>query len=189
MARRVDPADHLVWMDLEMTGLDVEREVIVEVATLITDAQLEPIAEGPDIVIGAPEELIAGMAPVVRDMHAKSGLTEEIRNSTVTVAEAEEQTLAFIKEHCPKKGAHPLCGNSIATDRRFLIAHMPRIVGHLSYRMVDVSSIKELCRRWYPKAYMGRPRKGEGHRAMADIRESLAELRYYRKVLFVSEDV
>lgn len=188
MARRVDPADHLVWMDLEMTGLDVEREVIVEVATLITDAQLEPVAEGPDIVIGAPEELLAGMVPVVREMHAKSGLTEEIRASTVTLEEAQAQTLAFIKEHCPKPRAHPLCGNSIATDKRFLLRYMTDIIDHLSYRMVDVSSIKELCRRWYPKAYMGRPRKGEGHRALADIRESVAELRYYRTAVFVSED-
>jgi oligoribonuclease len=187
VARRADAADHLVWMDLEMTGLDVEREVIVEVATLITDANLDLIAEGPDIVIQAPESALENMVPIVREMHAKSGLTEEIRASTTTLDEAEDRTLAFIREHCPKAGQHPLCGNSIATDRRFLLRYMPRIVEHLSYRMVDVSSVKELCRRWYPKAYVERPRKGEGHRALADIRESIEELRYYRRTVFVPE--
>jgi oligoribonuclease len=183
---RTSPKSHrLVWLDLEMTGLDPDSCVVVEIATIVTDAELNVVAEGPDLVIHATDEQLAAMAPVVQEMHARSGLTPEIRASELTVADAEEQTLAFIREHCPKKGQHPLCGNSIGTDRRFLARHMPQIEEHLSYRSVDVSTIKELARRWYPKRYRDRPRKAEGHRALADIRESIEELRYWRSSVFV----
>lgn len=178
-------AHRLVWIDLEMTGLDAETCVIVEIATIVTDGDLNIIAEGPELVLHATDEQLAAMVPVVQEMHTRSGLLPEIQASTLTVAEAEEQTLAFIREHCSKKGAHPLCGNSIGTDRRFLLRYMPSIENHLSYRSVDVSTIKELARRWYPDLYQSRPRKGEGHRALADIRESIVELRHWRAAVFI----
>ncbi len=184
MPRKSPKSQRLVWLDLEMTGLDPQRCVIVEIATIVTDADLEVVAEGPELVIHATEQDLLAMAPIVQEMHTRSGLIPEIRASTLTVAEAEEQTLAFIREHCPRKGRYPLCGNSIGTDRRFLVRHMPRIEDHLSYRSVDVSTIKELARRWYPVRYRDRPRKTEGHRALADIRESVAELRYWRGAVF-----
>jgi len=185
MSATSSKALRLVWIDLEMTGLDPQTCVIVEIATIVTDADLNVIAEGPDLVLHATDEQLASMVPVVHEMHRRSGLTAAIRESTVTVAEAEAQTLAFIREHCSKKGAHPLCGNTIGTDRQFLARHMRQIVDHLSYRTIDVSTIKELARRWYPARYQKRPRKGEGHRALKDIRESIVELRHWRESVFL----
>lgn len=175
----------LAWMDLEMTGLDPDRHVIVEIATLITDDELELVAEGPDLVIHQPPEALALMDDFVRDMHTRSGLLEQIQTSTVTPEQAAAETLAFLKKHIPEPGTVPLCGNSIGTDRRFLARWFPEIENYLHYRSVDVSTIKELARRWYPDALAGAPKKARGHRALDDIRESLEELRYYRKVLFV----
>ena len=174
----------LAWMDLEMTGLDVDKDVIVEIATLITDDDLNIIAEGPDLVLGAPEEALAGMDEVVVNMHTKSGLLEAIKGSKVTVAEAEAVTLEFLKKHSPEPNKLPLCGNSIGTDRRFLLRYMPSIEDHLHYRCIDVSTIKELARRWYPAAYKAAPEKAKGHRALDDIVESVAELRHYREHMF-----
>ena len=171
-------------MDLEMTGLDPARDVIVEIATLVTDDQLEIVAEGPDLVLGAPAEALAGMEEVVRTMHTTSGLLEAIAASTVTLEDAGRQTLEFICAHAPEPRTVPLCGNSIGTDRRFLAAHLPAIENHLHYRSVDVSTVKELAKRWYPKEVAHAPRKSGGHRAMDDIRESVAELRYYRDTIF-----
>lgn len=173
-----------MWMDLEMTGLDPVECVIVEIATIVTDSNLDVIAEGPELVIHATEDELARMVPVVQRMHQKSGLTARVRASRVTIAEAEAQTLAFVKKHCAQKGMHPLCGNSIGTDRRFVATYMPRLDRHLSYRSIDVSSIKELAKRWYPEPYEKRPEKQKGHRALADVRESIAELRYWREAVF-----
>lgn len=180
--------DKLIWMDLEMTGLDPEKDVIVEIAVLITDSDLEPVGEGLDIVIHQPAELLAGMEDVVRDMHARSGLTDAVLASTVTLEEATEQALAMIRAQVPTIRTAPLCGNSIATDRSFLVKYMPEIDKHLHYRMIDVSSIKELARRWHPKIYRKAPTKGGGHRALADILESVEELRYYRSAMFVQPE-
>jgi oligoribonuclease len=174
----------LVWMDLEMTGLDPGRDVIVEIATLVTDDDLEIVAEGPDLVVHATDDQLAGMDQVVIDMHTRSGLLEAIKASTMTLEEAGRQTLAFIKEHVPEVRTVPLCGNSIGTDRRFLAAYLPEIEDHLHYRSIDVSTIKELARRWYPEAVAKAPGKAGGHRAMDDIRESVAELRYWRDSVF-----
>jgi oligoribonuclease len=183
-ARRPKKGHRLVWIDCEMTGLDENRCVLLEIATIVTESDLTVLAEGPDLVIRATDEELAAMPPVVRAMHAKSGLTERARKSKVTLAEAEEATLDFIRRHCRTKGIHPLCGNSIATDRRFLARYMPRVDRHLSYRMVDVSTVKELARRWYPGAFARRPEKRKGHRALADIRESIEELRWWRESVF-----
>lgn len=177
----------LVWMDLEMTGLDPARHVIVEIATIVTDDHLEVVAEGPDLVVHQPPEALAAMEDVVREMHTASGLLAAIEASTTTLEEAGEATLAFIKEHVPEPRTVPLCGNSIGTDRRFLARWFPEIENYLHYRSVDVSTIKELARRWYPDLLAGAPKKARGHRALDDIRESLEELRYYRKVLFVPQ--
>ena len=174
----------LVWMDLEMTGLDPDRHVIVEIATVVTDDQLEIVAEGPDLVIHATPEELEGMDDVVREMHTKSGLLTQIEASTVTLEDAGAATLEFIRAHCPTPRTVPLGGNSIGTDRRFLARHLPAIEAHLHYRSIDVSTVKELCRRWYPAAYEKRPSKDTVHRALDDIRESLAELRYYREAVF-----
>lgn len=174
----------LVWMDLEMTGLDPAQDVIVEIATIVTDDELEIVAEGPDLVVHQPPEALAGMDPVVVDMHTSSGLLSAIAASTVSLEEAGAATLAFIREHVPEAGTVPLCGNSIGTDRRFLAIHLPEIEAHLHYRSVDVSTIKELTRRWYPGALEGVPRKATAHRALDDIRESIAELRWYRAHVF-----
>ena len=172
-------------MDLEMTGLDIRRHVIVEIATLITDDDLAIVAEGPDLVVHQPAEKLALMDEVVRDMHERSGLLAAIETSTLSLEDAAAQTLAFLREHLPEPGAVPLCGNSIGTDRRFLSAHLPEIEDHLNYRSVDVSTIKELVRRWYPGVLAAAPRKAGGHRALDDIRESIEELRYYRGVVFI----
>jgi oligoribonuclease len=171
-------------MDLEMTGLDPTTDVIVEIASLVTDDDLEIVAEGPDLVVHQPAEVLARMEKVVREMHTRSGLLAAIEASTLTLAEAGEQTLAFVKEHVPQPRTVPLCGNSIGTDRRFLARWLPAIEAYLHYRSIDVSTIKELARRWYPGALAGAPAKVERHRALGDIRESVAELRYYRSAVF-----
>ncbi|GIF40951.1 oligoribonuclease [Actinoplanes xinjiangensis] len=180
-------ADLLVWIDCEMTGLDLGKDKLIEVAALVTDPELNVLGEGVDLVIHADDAALDAMPPVVRDMHAKSGLTDEVRRSAVTMAEAEEAVLAYIREFVPNPRTAPLCGNSIATDRGFLARDMPALDAHLHYRMIDVSSIKELCRRWYPRVYFGQPAKGLSHRALADIRESIRELEYYRRTIFVPQ--
>ena len=172
-------------MDLEMTGLDIGHHVIVEIATLITDDDLAVVAEGPDLVIHQPPEALAAMDDVVRGMHTRSGLLPAIEASTVSLEEAGRITLDFLRAHIPERRTVPLCGNSIGTDRRFLSAHLPEVEEYLHYRSVDVSTVKELCRRWYPAVLQAAPRKAGGHRALDDIRESLAELRYYRTTVFV----
>lgn len=177
--------DRLVWVDCEMTGLDIGRDVLLEVAAVVTDSQLNVLGDGVDIVITASDDALGGMLDVVREMHARSGLTGAARASSVAVADAEQRVLAYIREHVPEAGKAPLCGNSIATDRAFLARDMTELDGYLHYRMVDVSSIKELCRRWYPKTYYAAPQKAGGHRALADILESIEELRYYRSTIFV----
>ena len=174
-----------MWVDCEMTGLDLGKDKLIEVAALVTDADLHVLGEGIDLVIHADDAALDAMPDIVRDMHAKSGLTEEVRRSTVTMPEAEAAVLAYIKEFVPNAGTAPLCGNSIATDRGFLTRDMPTLDSYLHYRMVDVSAIKELCRRWYPRVYFGQPSKGLAHRALADIRESIRELEYYRRTVFV----
>jgi oligoribonuclease len=174
----------LVWMDLEMTGLDPTTDVIVEIATIITDDDLEIVAEGPDLVVHQPDAALTGMVPVVVDMHTSSGLLEAIKASTTTLEEAGAATLEFIKAHVPTPRTIPLCGNSIGTDRRFLAKYLPEIEDHLHYRSVDVSTIKELTRRWYPGAIEATPRKATAHRALDDIRESIQELRWYREHVF-----
>ena len=176
----------LAWMDLEMTGLEPDKHVIVEIATLITDDNLEVIAEGPDLVIGQPPDAMARMDDFVREMHTRSGLLPLIEASTTTLEEAGALTLAFLKEHIAEPRTVPLCGNSIGTDRRFLARFYPEIEDYLHYRSVDVSTLKELARRWYPEALTNAPKKARGHRALDDIRESLDELRYYRTQLFRS---
>ena len=175
----------LVWMDLEMTGLDPARCVIVEIATIVTDDQLEIVGEGPDLVVHQPPEALTGMEQIVVDMHTSSGLLTEIAASTVSLEEAGAATLAFIKEHVPEARTVPLCGNSIGTDRRFLVKYLPSIEDYLHYRSVDVSTIKELARRWYPVALASQPRKATAHRALDDILESIGELTFYRRALFV----
>lgn len=178
----------LVWMDLEMTGLDATRHVIVEIATLVTDDELNVVAEGPDLVVHQPEEALALMDRVVVDMHTASGLLESIRTSDISLEQAGAATLAFIKEHVPTARTVPLCGNSIGMDRRFLAAYLPEIEEWLHYRSVDVSTLKELARRWYPEALSAAPRKATAHRAMDDIRESVAELAYWRSTVFRGPD-
>jgi oligoribonuclease len=181
-----DSAGPLVWIDCEMTGLDLTSDRLVEVAVLVTDSQLNPLDPGLDLVINAPDDVLDGMTEVVAEMHAKSGLTDAVRASTLTLAEAEQQLLAYIKRFVPDRRSAPLCGNSIGTDRGFLARDMPELDDHLHYRMVDVSSLKELARRWFPRVYFAQPPKGLAHRALADIIESLRELAYYRKTLFVA---
>jgi oligoribonuclease len=174
----------LAWMDLEMTGLDPATNVIVEIATLITDDDLKVVAEGPDLVVHQPDDALAAMQEVVVEMHTRSGLLELIRSSTLTLEDAGAQTLAFLREHIPEARTVPLCGNSIGTDRRFLAVYLPDIEEHLHYRSIDVSTVKELARRWKPGLLDGAPRKAGGHRAMDDIRESVDELAFYREHFF-----
>ncbi|WP_121158794.1 oligoribonuclease [Micromonospora pisi] len=178
-------ADLLVWIDCEMTGLDLGKDALIEVAALVTDPDLNVLGEGVDVVIHADEEALAGMPEIVRAMHERSGLTEEVRRSAVSLAEAEDLVMEYVTSLVKDPRSAPLCGNSIATDRGFIARDMPRLDGYLHYRMIDVSSIKELCRRWYPRVYYGQPAKGLAHRALADIRESVRELEYYRRTLFV----
>ena len=174
----------LVWMDLEMTGLDHDRDVIVEIATIVTDDDLAIVAEGPDLVVHADEDALARMGDVVRTMHTSSGLLDQIRDSSVDLTEAGAQTLAFIREHVPEPRTVPLCGNSIGTDRRFLAKWLPEIEEYLHYRSVDVSSVKELAKRWYPESVAKAPGKHGTHRALDDFRESIAEMLYYREAVF-----
>ncbi len=177
--------DFLVWIDCEMTGLDLRRDALIEVAALVTDPELRVLGDGVDLVVHAPDDMLDDMTDVVREMHARSGLTEEVRRSTVTLAEAEDRIMEYLTEHVPAPRVAPLCGNSIATDRGFIARDMPKLDAHLHYRMIDVSSVKELARRWYPRVYYGQPAKGLAHRALADIKESIRELEYYRRTLFV----
>jgi oligoribonuclease len=177
-------APMLAWMDLEMTGLDPARHVIVEIATIVTDDDLEIVAEGPDLVVHATDDELSRMDDFVRAMHTSSGLLETIRSSELSLADAGAQTLAFLREHIPNQRSVPLCGNSIGTDRRFLAVHLPEIEEHLHYRSVDVSTLKELARRWAPSVLAGAPEKAGSHRALDDIRESIEELRHYRRALF-----
>lgn len=174
----------LAWIDLEMTGLDTATDVIVEIATLITDDNLDLVAEGPDIVIHHPAGAMATMGDYVREMHTRSGLLDAVAASTTSHDEAAAATLAFLKEHIAEPATVPLCGNSIGTDRRFLARWMPEIETFLHYRSIDVSTVKELARRWKPELLASAPEKAVGHRAMDDIRESLEELRHYRTGLF-----
>jgi len=177
--------DELVWIDCEMTGLDLGSDRLIEIAALVTDADLNVLGEGIDVVIHADDAALNGMVDVVAKMHRSSGLTEEVRASTIDMAEAEAMVMDYIRSHVPQAKTAPLAGNSIATDRGFLARDMPTLDNYLHYRMIDVSSIKELCRRWYPKIYYGQPEKGLAHRALADIEESIRELKYYRRIAFV----
>ena len=177
--------DLLVWVDCEMTGLDLGHDALIEVAALVTDPDLNVLGDGVDVVIHAEESLLGAMVEIVREMHDKSGLTDAVRASTVSVAEAEDMVMEYVTKFVKDPRTAPLCGNSIATDRGFLARDMPRFDAHLHYRMIDVSSIKELCRRWFPRTYFGQPAKGLAHRALADIRESIRELEYYRRTIFV----
>jgi oligoribonuclease len=177
--------DRLVWIDCEMTGLDLRRDALIEIAAIVTGADLDPLDEGIDIVIHASDDALDAMVPFVREMHANSGLTEAVRASSISLGQAEQQVLDYVKSHVPEPRSAPLCGNSIATDRGFVARDLPALDEHLHYRMVDVSSIKELAKRWYPRVYQAQPVKGLSHRALADIRESIRELAFYRTTLFV----
>lgn len=169
-----------------MTGLDLGSDRLIEIAALVTDADLNVLGDGVDVVIHADDAALSGMIDVVKQMHSRSGLTEEVKASTVDLATAEATVLDYIRTHVKTANTAPLCGNSIATDRGFLARDMPTLDNYLHYRMIDVSSIKELCRRWYPRIYFGQPEKGLAHRALADIHESIRELKYYRQTAFVS---
>jgi oligoribonuclease len=171
-------------MDLEMTGLDPARHTIVEIGTLVTDDNLELVAEGPDLVVHQPPDVLAAMDDVVRKMHTDSGLLAQIEASTLSLGDAGAATLEFIKAHVPQPRTVPLCGNSIGTDRRFLAVYLPDVENYLHYRSIDVSTVKELCRRWFPDAFAAAPPKAGGHRALDDIRESVKELQYYRAAIF-----
>ena len=174
-----------MWMDLEMTGLDVEKDVVVEIAVLATSAAtLEPLDDGFTVVVAQPAEVLAGMSDFVRQMHQRSGLLAEIEAGGIPLEDAGRKALEYIKGHVPTPRTVPLCGNSIGMDRRFLDRYLPEIEEHLHYRSIDVSSIKELCRRWYREPFVARPEKTDDHRALPDIRASIAELRYYRETIF-----
>jgi len=173
----------LVWMDLEMSGLDPDRERIIEAAVLITDASLEIVAEGPEIVVHQPDSLLDAMDEWNTKHHGESGLTERVRASTIGEAEAEQQLLDFVSAHCEERTA-PLCGNSVHQDRRFLSRYMPKLDAYLHYRIIDVSTVKELAKRWYPETYAQIPKKVGRHRALDDIKESIEELRWYRQHVF-----
>jgi len=179
-AKPTPRTDLLCWIDLEMTGLDPQKNTIIEIATLLTDADLEVVAEGPELIIHASDEHLGRMIPIVRGMHEKSGLTEEVRRSSLNLVDAERQTLSFLKKHAKSK-AIPLCGNSIWCDRMFLKLQMPKLDAFLHYRCIDVSSFKECATRWNVNAISGAPKKGDRHRAMDDIKESIAELKHYRE--------
>ena len=179
--------DRLVWIDCEMTGLDIGSDALIEIAALVTDGELQVLGEGVDVVIRTEETKLDGMIELVRDMHERSGLTKEVRASTVTLAEAEQLVLDYIRKYVPDSGTAPLAGNSIGTERAFIARDMPELNEHLHYRMVDVSSVKELCRRWFPRIFYAKPDKGLAHRALADIEESIRELRYYRATAFVAQ--
>ncbi|WP_153537629.1 oligoribonuclease [Actinomadura macrotermitis] len=176
----------LAWIDCEMTGLDLRADALIEIAALVTDSELNILDAGVDLVIKPPPESLTQMSPVVRDMHTTSGLLEALPGG-ITLAEAEQTVLDYFRGHVKDPKKLPLCGNSIATDRSFIARDMPDLDAHLHYRMVDVSSIKELTRRWYPRVYFASPQKKGGHRALADITESIQELRYYRRAVFVPQ--
>ncbi len=178
--------DRMVWIDCEMTGLSLSDDALIEVAALVTDSELNVLGDGVDVVIRPPAAALASMPEVVREMHTGSGLLKELDAGT-TLEDAEQQVLAYLRQQVPETGRAPLCGNSVGTDRGFLARDMPSLVDHLHYRIVDVSSVKELARRWYPRAYFNSPEKAGNHRALADIRESIAELRYYRETVFVPQ--
>ncbi|GAA0297697.1 oligoribonuclease [Kineococcus aurantiacus] len=178
--------DRIVWIDCEMTGLSLTGDALVEVAVLVTDADLNVLGDGVDVVVKPPAEALAGMDRVVVDMHTASGLLEEIPGG-VTLAEAEQAVLEYVRTWVPEPRKAPLAGSSVHTDRAFLARDMPELTAHLHYRLIDVSSLKELARRWFPRVYFHTPRKHGGHRALADIRESIQELKYYREVLFVPD--
>jgi oligoribonuclease len=175
----------LVWVDCEMTGLDLRRDAMIEIAAIVTDAELQPLDDGVEVIIHTHDDILETMVPFVRDMHAASGLTEAVRASTITLGDAERIVLDYVKRHVGDPKTAPLCGNSIATDRAFIARDMPSLDEHLHYRMIDVSSIKELAKRWYPRVYQAQPEKGLAHRAREDIGESIRELAYYRATLFV----
>jgi oligoribonuclease len=179
--------DELVWIDCEMTGLDLRSDRLIEIAALVTDAELNVLGDGVDVVIHTDDDALDNMVEVVAQMHKRSGLIEEVRASVVDLAAAEELVMDYIRDHVKNAKAAPLAGNSIATDRGFIARDMPALDNFLHYRMIDVSSIKELCRRWYPRIYYGQPEKGLAHRALADIEESINELRYYRATAFVPQ--
>jgi oligoribonuclease len=187
MSDRDAKNDRLVWIDCEMTGLELSHDALIEIAVLVTDGNLTILDDGIDIVINCADDVLDAMVPFVRDMHEHSGLTTEVRQSSVTVAQAEQQVLDYLKKFIPEPRTAPLCGNSIGTDRGFITRDMPALDAFLHYRMIDVSSIKELTRRWYPRVYFGQPAKGLAHRALADIGESVRELRYYRSTVFVEQ--
>jgi oligoribonuclease len=178
--------DRLVWIDCEMTGLDIEHDALIEIACLVTDGELNLLDEGVDLIIKPPAEALVSMPEIVRDMHTTSGLLEELAGG-ITLTEAQDIVLGYVRTHVAEPRKVPLCGNSIATDRWFIARDMPELDAYLHYRMVDVSSIKELARRWYPRTYFASPGKNGGHRALADIRESVLELRYYREAVFVPQ--
>lgn len=177
-------SDRLVWIDCEMTGLNLGADALIEVAALVTDFDLNVLGDGIDVIIAPPPEALEQMVPFVHEMHVKSGLLEELSSGT-TMEDAQARVLAYIKEHCAEGSRPPLAGNTVATDRSFLARDMPELEAFLHYRIVDVSSIKEVSRRWFPKAYFNAPAKSGGHRALADIQESIEELRYYREAVFV----
>ena len=178
--------DRIVWIDCEMTGLDLGADALVEVAAVVTDSELRVLGEGVDVIVAPPAESLAQMNDFVRAMHTTSGLLDELAEGT-TLADAEQRVLAYIREWVPEAGKAPLAGNSVGTDKAFLDRDMPGLIGHLHYRVIDVSSIKELARRWYPRVYFASPRKNGGHRALADILESIDELRYYRAALLPAQ--
>jgi oligoribonuclease len=177
--------DRIVWIDCEMTGLSLTNDALIEVAALVTDYELNQLGDGIDLVIKPPSEAVEQMDDFVRDMHTSSGLLEEL-STGITMAEAEAQVLAYVREWAPEAAKAPLGGNTVGTDRGFLARDMPELESHLHYRIIDVSSIKELALRWFPRAFFNSPKKAGGHRALADIRESIAELRYYREAIFVA---
>jgi oligoribonuclease len=185
---QAEMSDRLVWIDLEMTGLDTVRHTIVEIAVLITDSELELVDDGIDLVVHASPEELAEMDDFVRKMHTKSGLLPAIEASTLTLEDAGKAVLAYLAEQLPGPGTAPLCGNSIGVDRRFLDRYLPEVDQYIHYRSVDVSSFKELCRRWYPAVYKQRPDKAETHRALDDIRESIEELRFYRANMLLPQE-
>ncbi|MDX3096228.1 oligoribonuclease [Streptomyces sp. ME01-24h] len=178
--------DRMVWIDCEMTGLSLAQDALIEVAALVTDSELNVLGEGVDIVIRPPAEALESMPEIVRTMHTTSGLLDEL-DGGVTLEEAEKLVLDYVRQYVADPRKAPLCGNSVSTDRGFLARDMPALEQHLHYRIVDVSSVKELARRWYPRAYFASPKKNGNHRALADIRESIAELRYYREAVFVPQ--
>lgn len=177
------PQQRMVWLDLEMTGLDINRDQIIEIACIVTDHNLNVIAEGPNLIINVADELLEGMGDWCKQHHGSSGLTKAVRESKIRVEDAEQAVLKFVQKYTPPEGC-PIAGNSVHVDKRFIDKYMPRLSSHLHYRIVDVSTVKELCRRWYPRAYKNVPKKAEAHRALDDIKESIKEMQYYRKTIF-----